>query len=207
MESPLLEVDSVVDEQRFEALVADVFQRLVNALRKVVNDRDTAEDAVQEALVRAYERRGVLQDLERLERWLFVVARNYARRVRRRSRQVQHRADLHVLRDLAATRDSVNSVEEAVEQALLREHVLKGLELLPRGQREILVLHYFQGCSVADLATRFQTTPNAVKVRLHRARQALRKRLTPSFDHRSWLSFRCRRTVGVPSDAPSSPCW
>ena len=57
------------------------------------------------------------------------------------------------------------------------EDVRQAVQLLPRAQRDTILLHYIEGLSCDEIAEMLDSTPGAVRVRLHRARGELRSRL------------------------------
>src|SRR5262249_27064622 len=70
--------------------------------------------------------------------------------------------------------------ESAVERGELRHAVRAAIEQLPETSRNVLMLRDIDGLDTADVANLLGVTENAVKIRLHRARQALRQLLDPS---------------------------
>ncbi len=146
-------------ERHIRAAHAVAYARLGNAA--------DAEDAVQEAFVRAYERLGSLRDPSRFGAWLLTIARHEAARVAaKRNRTV-----------VSLSGDSSDLSEPAIDpnpgqhelNALLREHVMR----LPESSREVLLLHYFAGHSARDIAELLDLRRAAVLKRLQRAREAL----------------------------------
>jgi RNA polymerase sigma factor (sigma-70 family) len=130
----------------------------------VCGSHPAAEDAVQEALARAWEagERGVR--IDSAVAWISVVAANLLRdRFRRFLRERSARARLA---DRATTASWTGGVEQRadVEQALLR---------LPRKQREVAVLHYYLDLELAQIAERLGVPEGTVKSALHRARTSL----------------------------------
>jgi RNA polymerase sigma factor (sigma-70 family) len=119
---------------------------------------------VQEALVRAYLGLSQLRDPERFGAWLCGIAVNLAKmRLRRRRLETRLLAE--------PTTDGV--LEESEILALVRDAV----EVLPPGQRDAVVMHYVDGLSCDEIAALLGSSPGAIRVRLHRAREQLRERL------------------------------
>src|SRR6266542_5366716 len=130
---------------------------------------DEAEDVVQEALLRAYLGLSRLRDPDRFGSWLCGIAVNLAK-MRLRGRAVQSR--LVVAGGLAA---ETGDLEEREVLRLVQEAV----QLLPPGQRDVVLMHYIDDLSCEEIARLLDTTPGAVRVRLHRARAQLRRELAP----------------------------
>jgi RNA polymerase sigma factor (sigma-70 family) len=137
--------------------VLAVIERLVGA---------DAEDVAQEAVLRAFLSLSTLRDPERFDAWLVGIALNVAKTRLRRARTES--------RVLAATVPSGASGDD--ERDLL-DAVRDAVALLPPRQREAVLLHYVDGLTCEEVAELLDSTPGAVRVRLHRARAALRREL------------------------------
>lgn len=127
----------------------------------LLGEREEAEDVVQETLLRAYLGLGTLRDRERFGSWLGSIAVNLARMRRRRPRP-----ETLPLFELAAP---------AADEAETR--VGDALAALPPAMRDLLLMHYVEGVSCAEIADRLGCSAGAVRVRLHRARERLRQLL------------------------------
>ena len=126
-------------------------------------DVDLAEEAVQEALARAWERTERGEVIDDLMGWAVVVSFNGVRStIRRRRREARARGRLMRL-------DPPEEPSIAAEQLAVRAAVAA----LPARQREVTVLHYYLRLPVAEIATLLGISPGAVKNALHNARQAL----------------------------------
>lgn len=136
----------------------------MNAVALVAGDRHVAEEAVQEALARAWSRLDRGQRIESLPDWIAVVAFNLARSHWRRVL-----AERLAYRKLPTT-NRVMPDEEGLdlEQALAE---------LPRRQREVAVLRYLIGSSTRETAELLGISEGTVKNSLSKARDALAQRL------------------------------
>jgi RNA polymerase sigma-70 factor (ECF subfamily) len=131
-----------------------------------------AEDAVQEALARAWERSERGEHIESLTAWVTVVATNLLRSAFRR-----------FLAEARATgrlkggpgRSLMGSSE--LSRSDDRVDVVRAIRDLTDRQREVVVLHYFAELSVGDIARAVGSSPGAVKGLLHRARRGLAEAL------------------------------
>ncbi len=148
-----------------EAFLEQHSQRLVGALTLITGSRATAEDALQDALVKAWDRKD--QPIDQLAAWITVVATNQARSGWRRS-QAEQRALTKV--GGRATRDAAPTLEpdEALHAAL---------RALPERERQVAVMHYVLDQSVAQVAAALGVTDGTVKTLLSRARAHLAARL------------------------------
>lgn len=150
-------VENVIEE----FLQAD-YPRVVAAVGLACGSPSVAEDAVQEAVVRLWER---LERGERIESpvaWVSKVALNLSRSLWRRLR-----TERAAWESLAGVRGgAVSDRDDAID-------IAKGLRSLPRRQREVAILHYYLEFDVKGIGEVLGVTEGTVKTSLHRARRAL----------------------------------
>ncbi len=153
-----------LDEHEIRSFVASDYVRLVNAMALLGGSVQAAEDAVQEALARAWEASERGHRIESLPAWVAAVARNLLRdRLRRFLREVSAR------RRLGAELSGRAAIVDAEDRA----DVLKALRSLPARRREVAVFHYYLDMDVAEIARALRISEGTVKSSLHRAREAL----------------------------------
>lgn len=155
----------LIDEIAIREFLYVDYPRLVAGVALVAGSRPAAEDAVQEALVRAWERSERGEEIESLTAWVTVVSLNLARS--RLRRVVAERRAKERMGSRAGT--AVMGPLEAGE----RIDVLRALASLPRRQREATVLRYYLGLNVAEIASALGIHEGTAKTTLLRARQAL----------------------------------
>jgi len=165
-----------VSPDRFDDFYAFAYPKLVAALTFVTGDPDLARDAVDEACARAVERLGRGHEIDVLEAWVRVVARNVAYgRLRRLTSE--RRARRRLLTQARSDADAPADAAAAID-------VRAALGALSQRQRDVVVMHYFLGQSVEEIAGELAIPAGTVKSALHRARAALAERLaeatTPS---------------------------
>lgn len=119
------------------------------------------QDALQEVLLRYLEKAPAFASREHEKAWLLRVTANCCKDSLRARRRHFH-ADLEPLRECLPARESRH---------------LQELYALPAKWKTVLILHYFEGYSVKEIAGILGLTENAVKKRLQRARDALRLEL------------------------------
>lgn len=165
MRASLIEQAQHGDRGAFEELAAESIDRLYSTAILILGDRAIAEDAVQEALIRAW--RGIprLRDPDRYGAWLHRVLVNACLDVAKRVRMPV------IYLDPAAPVDDGGSFESAVDA---RDEVTRALARIDRRERAVLVLRYFVGLSVPDLADALGVPLGTAKSRLHHALSAMR---------------------------------
>lgn len=157
---------SVPEEERekFCQVLRDSRTSLYRLALSVTRNSADAQEAVAEAVCRAYERYSQLREKEKLPQWLLKITANEARRLcRRRGRTIP----------LDALPAEPAAPRWETEVGVLWQAV----QTLPRDQREAVVLFYYEDLSTEEIARIVGTSPGAVRVRLGRAREKLRNLL------------------------------
>jgi RNA polymerase sigma-70 factor, ECF subfamily len=149
---------------------AGLRSRCVNEASRVL-PRMEAEEAVQEALVRAWLRRDSCRSPGAPLPWVLEITRNEARRLI--GRQAQRGS--HEL--IASTAPEADCEDHELVGTALRVSVQQALGSLGDGDRHLLQLRYAEDLSQSEVARRLGVPEGTVKVRLHRARRRLRRLL------------------------------
>lgn len=157
---------------------------LTTARRMLRNEAD-AQDAVQESFLAAFRSIGSFRGGAELGTWLHRIVLNAClMRLRARKRRPDETVDglLPSFEDhghLAQPTHRWTQPESAMEREETRRIVRRSIDALPETYRTVLVLRDIEGVAADDAAEMLGITPGNVKVRLHRARQALRALLDP----------------------------
>jgi len=169
------------DISGLEALVRRYQVQAVRAATLITRDRALAEDIVQAAFLRAYERIGQFDSKRPFGPWfLRSVVNDAVKAAARRERQVAlegESSDGATLAELLA--DPAPGPVGRAEAAETRQAIRDALGRLSPAQRAAVVLRYYLGLSEAELAEELACPPGTVKWRLHAARQRLRTLLRP----------------------------
>lgn len=168
MRSDLVVAASRGDHEAFEVLASSTGDRLYAVARLILRDSSLAEDAVQEAFVRAWQQLPSLRDPERFDAWLYRLVVNacadQGRQLRRWSQQVRE------LPRNASVSDHSGSVAD-------REQLQRGFNRLKPEQRAVVVLHYYSGFSASEIAGILGIPEGTARSRLHYATEAMRAAL------------------------------
>ncbi len=159
-----------------EALVVRLFQTegrsLVRLARLFVDDRDAAEDIVQEAFLRLARHGGRIDSIERAPAYLRSIVLNLARDHNRRG--------LVSLRHHATSGREIDVVDDVVDQLVRSEEhrrILEAVRGLPARQRDCITLRYFEELPIDRIASTLKVSVNSVKTHLQRAMAALDRSL------------------------------
>jgi RNA polymerase sigma-70 factor (ECF subfamily) len=155
-----------LDVEAFDALYEGSFRRLVAQVYAMCGNFAEAQDCVQEAFVRAWDRRRSLDPDQSPEAWVRTVAYRLAVSRWRRAQRALGLQDRSQLPDGLAEPDPS------------RVALLRALRRLPPDQRRAVVLHHLCDVSVRDIAIETGVPVGTVKARLSRGRTALAALLT-----------------------------
>jgi RNA polymerase sigma-70 factor, ECF subfamily len=178
-------------EQRLEQTVRAHTPRLLAVARRLLGSADDAEDTVQEAFALALAALDGFEERSQLSTWLHRITVNVALsklRARRRNLE-QLSADplpANAAEDAQAHPEEASafSMEELIERREDGELLLACIEQLPEQYRRVIVLRDVEELDTRSVAQMLGVTDGVVKVRLHRARQALRVRMLPQLAER-----------------------
>ncbi|MGE5275690.1 MAG: sigma-70 family RNA polymerase sigma factor [Acidobacteriota bacterium] len=190
----LLERLKAGEHEAFESLVCEHGGRLLAVARHFLASEEDARDAVQEAFLSAFRALPRFRGESSLSTWLHRIVINAAlMKARRASRAPERRIEELLPRFDGQGRhlgpvepwDEAGASPEAVaSNAEARQAIRACVQSLPLSHRVVLILRDVEGLSTHETARLLALTPNAVKIRLHRARLALRGLLAPHFGPR-----------------------
>lgn len=180
------------DDSAFSELVRAQGPRMLAVARRLLRSDDDAADAVQEAFISAFRAIGNFEGGARLSTWLHRIVVNAAlMRLRSRSRRPETSID-DLLPRFVEDGEYLDEPREwkspealgALERRETREMVRGLIDRLPTDYRTVLLLRDIEGLDTKETAELLGVTPNAAKIRLHRARLALRGLLDPHMRER-----------------------
>jgi RNA polymerase sigma factor (sigma-70 family) len=163
------------DAERYRELVERHERRVYALAWSRLGDAALAEEATQEAFIRAYRRLWLLGDGAKFAGWVSTIARRVAINF-----GLRHRRELNKRERWALENPEISAAENATGESdplPTPETLRQTLAELPAAHRESLVLFYLEGKSGAEAAAALGISEAALRVRLHRGRAAMRERL------------------------------
>ena len=153
------------DREAFGVLAGGAVDRLYAIARLLLRDTDLAEDATQDALVRAWRDLPTLRDTDRFDAWLYRLLVRSCTDIGRHRRR--WRTEISIVRLEPSEPDGAVGLAD-------RDQIERGLRRLNEAQRTILVLHFYVGLSPTEAAAALDIPIGTAKSRLHYAIDALR---------------------------------
>jgi RNA polymerase sigma-70 factor, ECF subfamily len=150
-----------MSEEDFDAFYHGSFRRLVGQIYAICGNLTEAQDCVQEAFVRAWNKRRTLDADQAPEAWVRTVAYRLAVSRWRKARRAFQ------------SPDRANLPQQPAEPDVTRVAISRALQKLPADQRRALVLYHLCDLSVNDIADEVNAPVGTVKARLTRGRAAL----------------------------------
>ncbi len=191
------------DDQAYEQMVRAFGGRMLAVAMRIVRNEEDARDAVQTAYLSAFRSLDQFEGGCRLSTWLHRIVVNAAlmklrSRRRRPEESIEPLLPTYLDDGHHAERFSKSDIpaDKVLEQEELRAVVRACIAQLPDRYRSILIMRDIEDISNGDAASMLGVTPNAVKIRLHRARQALTTLLRQH--------FKSSRALGQTTDSPET---
>lgn len=177
------------DFTAFQQLIAELQPRVYGLAYRILQQPQDAEDTTQQAFLALIEHIGNFREESSLATWVLKIASNHALKILRKKRGLS----VVSMTDMS-TEDSYSDMphpdfiapwtktaDEIAQQSEVQAEIDKALTELDEKYRWVFVLRDVEGLSVRETAEAMELTESTVKVRLLRARLALRERLTKKF--------------------------
>lgn len=176
------------DRRAFEELVRRESPRLYRMIVRIVRDPDEAQSVLQETFLQAFRRLDTFRGDAKLSTWLYGIGINQARAALRKTRRYQpleeqdiDRLQPSVTGGMFDSRLRSWNPDRVTERAERAQLVRAAIDRLPENYRTIIILRDIEEFSTAETARMLDINEGAVRVRLHRARLALRALLDSHF--------------------------
>jgi RNA polymerase sigma-70 factor (ECF subfamily) len=162
------------EQQAGQDLFARHFQDVYRFFKHKIDRRleVTADDLAQQTFLQCVRARDQFRHTSSFRTYLFAIARNELYQYLRRLPKCEH-VDLEV----SSLDEVISSPSQQLARRQEQDRLVAALRGLPAEQQLLLELHYWHELDAAALGEVFDAQPGAIRVRLHRARLALRRRL------------------------------
>ena len=181
------------DRDAYRVLVERHSDNLFRLAYRMTGNRHDAEEVVQEAFLRGYQKLGQFAARSNFGTWVYRIAANYAiDRMRQRQKEEARRATPRTEdRDgtendpLHRVPDGAPTPERLTQSIELREQMEQALAALSDAERTDFVMRHWEGCGIEEIAEVLKSSSNATKNTVFRAVQKLRRALQPLVETRA----------------------
>ncbi|MDF1555446.1 MAG: sigma-70 family RNA polymerase sigma factor [Deferrisomatales bacterium] len=186
-EVQLIDLARQGDFDAFEALVTSSQGKIYNHLLRMVGNPEDARDLLQESYLSAFRNLQSFQGGSAFSTWLYRIATNHAlMKLRRKNPETVGLDEIPVPTHEELKQRTITDWDLDPNQAMLRKEVRqvldRAIQSLPPTYRSVALLRDVEDLSTADTAEVLGISEGAVKTRLHRARLALREKLSEYFE-------------------------
>lgn len=162
----------MMNQEAFKNTVFVLKDKLYRFANRFLEHQEDAYDLVQEVMLKLWEKRNQLDQLQNIEAFAMQMVRNMAyNKIDKQGRHAKY------LKQLPP------DIEVEKYPALTKELILKMIDTLPEKQRYVMYLRDIEECEISDIAAIAGLEENAVRVNLSRARSTVRLNLTKVFDY------------------------
>ena len=169
-EIALIDRSRTGDTRAFDLLVDAYQDRIYHLVYRITGNQSDAQDAAQEAFVKAYRSLGSFRSQAAFSTWLHRIAVNAAMDIVRRRRP-------RVADPLEAAVPAADPLADGAERVEIRQRIHRAIAALPVEQRMVVILRDVQGWTYEEIAGVVQAPIGTVRSRLARGREALRMAL------------------------------
>lgn len=161
------------DEDAFEEILDRYKGSMLRTAYSIVKDQDVAEDAVQNALIQAWQHLPSLRETGALRPWLMRIVVNQCISFKRRIA----RSAMFLQQSFAEQESEQASLVANDAESVLERNwdLVRAIKQLPAKQQAVIALHYYQGMTLPEMSQRLQTSENTLKKRLQVALNNLRR--------------------------------
>jgi len=174
------------DRDAFRVLVERHSHNVFRLAYRMTGNRQDAEEVVQEAFLRAYQKLGQFAARANFGTWVYRIAANYAiDRMRQRKKEDTRKLEPAVHEEgtendpVTLVHDAAPTPERLAHNIELREHMEMALAALSHSERTAFVMRHWEGCAIEEIAQVLKSSSGAAKNTVFRAVHKLRLALQP----------------------------
>jgi len=175
------------DRDAYRVLVERHSHNVFRLAYRMTGNRHDAEEVVQEAFLRGYQKLGQFAARSNFGTWVYRIAANYAIDRMRQRRKEESRRESPKSKEqdgmendpLIHVEDKAPTPERLTQSIELRKQMEKALATLSEAERTAFVMRHWEGCGIEEIAAVLKSSSNATKNTVFRAVQKLRQTLQP----------------------------
>ena len=181
------------DRDAYRILVERHSHQVFRLAYRMTGNRHDAEEVVQEAFLRGYQKLGKFEARSNFGTWVYRIATNYAidrmrQRQKEEARRQQPKAEEKDGMEsdaLSRVQDEAPTPERLTQSIELRKQMEQALAALSDAERTAFVMRHWEGCGIEEIAAALKSSSNATKNTVFRAVQKLRLALQPYVETRA----------------------
>jgi len=174
------------DRDAYRVLVERHSANVFRLAYRMTGNRPDAEEVVQEAFLRAYQKLGQFAARANFGTWVYRIAANYAiDRMRQRKKEEARKVEPAVHEEgmesdpVTLVQDAAPTPERLAQNLELRKQMEVALAALSHSERTAFVMRHWEGCAIEEIAEVLKSSSGAAKNTVFRAVQKLRQALQP----------------------------
>lgn len=182
---------------KYEHLMRKYNQRLFRVCMAILHNEEDAEDALQEGYINAYEQLARFRGESAFSTWLTRIVINQALKKNKENLRFIHQSDSNSNKIIQKIKD-MNTPARAVIQKELKNNLETCIKSLPETYRMVYMMREVEKMSVAETSACLNISEVNVKVRLNRAKEKLREKLSEIYSEIEVFEFhleRCNKIV------------
>lgn len=174
-------------QDALEEIYRRYYRPVLLFILRLIQNREMAEDLVQETFIRVYNNRKSWQPRSKFTSWLYRIAKNICIDEKRRywnrlvyaDSQFGNNSEKGNSTVLDRVEDSAGDARDHFALKIDEDEIKKAINQLSPEQREVIILNKYQGMSYHEIAEILGATPESIKQRAYRAHLKLRQILSP----------------------------
>jgi RNA polymerase sigma-70 factor (ECF subfamily) len=166
-----------MNKNDFKVTVFSLSESLFPLVARLLGDKTNAEDAIQEIMIKLWEKRNQLENHPNIKGFVFLTARNYCLDILRKKRVLVNDGEFH-LNLLKDTKE-----ETQLENKELNEIIIEILKNIPKQQREVFIMRDLDGYDFIEIAAIMDIKITHTRVLVSRARKKIRVALQKTYSY------------------------
>ena len=166
-----------MNKNDFKVTVFSLSERLFPLVARLLGDKTKAQDAIQEIMIKLWEKRKQLENHPNIKGFVFLTARNYCLDILRKKRVLVNDGEFH----LSLLKDTKEQIQ--LESKQLNEIIIEILKKIPKQQREIFIMRDIDGYDFTEIAAILEIKIAHARVVLSRARKKIRVALEKTYNY------------------------
>ena len=184
-------IDQILKDNNlaFRSLIEKYKKLVYNTAYRLVGNHPDAEDIFQDVFLEVYKSCNFVRNEEDLTMWLYKIAYNksisFLRKKNPAKAENQPENELPQNTQMQKKYTEYNTPDKKLEQKEAVSQLYKFIDQLPKNQKQVLLMHKFEGFSQKEICDQLNLSPTSVESLMYRAKKNLKQKLTDYLKHNS----------------------